>query len=377
MTRRTDRRRNGARIGIVSLLALASCDDDGEPIFALDAPVPAPASNPITEEKAALGRLLFFDPILSATGDVACATCHLPTFAFADGIDLTIGVGGTGVGPDRVPGTEFPHAGRNSQSLLNVAFNGLRSNDSGIDPSTAPMFWDNRTFGLEAQVLEPIASDAEMRGSTLLEEEAVPEALERLRGITEYVDLFEDVFGPGGIDDERLSFALATYVRTLVVRNSPFDRFQRGDENALTPEERRGMNIFHDAECSECHSGPMLSDYSLMTIGVAPHPDRATIDGGGGTFNFRTPSLRNVALTAPYMHNGTLATLEEVVEFYSDGFSLHPNVSGTDIEPADLGFADRQALVAFMEALTDTNFDHSVPDSVPSGLPVPGAAQSP
>ncbi|MEM1451504.1 MAG: cytochrome c peroxidase [Planctomycetota bacterium] len=377
MTRRTHRPRPGLLLAVASLLALASCDEDGAPVFALDAAVQAPPFNPITEEKAALGRLLFFDPILSTDGEVACATCHVPALAYADGLALTIGVGGVGLGPDRVPGAEFPNAGRNSQTLLNVAFNGLGGPLTSFDPTRSPMFWDHRTRGLEAQVLEPIASDAEMRGSSILEEEAVPQAVERLRAIEEYVLLFEEAFGPGEIDATRLSYALATFLRTLVARNSPFDRYMRGDHNALTGLQRQGFSAFHEAECSECHNGPMFSDWSLRVLGVPPHPDQLELDDGAGGFRFRATGLRNVELTAPYMHNGSIATLEEVVDFYSDGDSLHPNVQSNEIERRDLSDGDRLAIVAFLESLTDPDFDRSVPDSVPSGLPVPGASSNP
>ncbi|MEM9378815.1 MAG: cytochrome c peroxidase [Planctomycetota bacterium] len=377
MIRRIRRRRPGLLAGIAALLLLPACDDDGAPVFALDAAVVAPPGNPITEEKVALGRLLFFDPILSVEGDVACATCHVPELAYADGLALTIGVGGVGVGPDRVPGAEFPNAGRNSQGLVNVAFNGLGGPLSIFDPTRSPMFWDHRTRGLEAQVLEPIASAAEMRGSSVLEEEAVPLALERLRAIDEYVQLFEGAFGPGAIDETRLSHALATFLRTLVARDSPFDRYMRGDHGALTAQQLDGFNAFHEFECSECHNGPMFSDWSLRVLGVAPHPERLGLDDGAGGFRFRATSLRNVELTAPYMHNGTMATLEEVLEFYSNGDSLHPNVFGNEIERQDMSEADQLAIIAFLESLTDPNFDRTVPATVPSGLPVPGASTAP
>ncbi|MEM8710787.1 MAG: cytochrome c peroxidase [Planctomycetota bacterium] len=361
-------------------MLVASCDDDGdggyggETLSALNAAVQAPADNPVTDEKAALGRLLFFDPILSAASDVACGTCHIPAFAYADGLALAIGTGGSGVGPDRVPGLEFPNAGRNAPSLLNVAFNGLGVTSEGFWPSRSPMFWDHRIRGLEAQVLEPIRAAAEMRGSSVLEEDAVPEALQRLAAIPEYVDLFDDAFGSPGIDETRLSYALATYIRTLVVRNSPFDRFMRGDEGAMTPQQQRGMEVFDEAECAGCHNGQMFSDWSLKSLGVGPNPDRPGNDEGAGNFRFRSASLRNVELTAPYMHNGTLATLEEVIDFYAAGVSVHPSVSSNDLEPQSISSSDKLALISFLEALTDTGFDHDVPDSVPSGLQVPGSS---
>lgn len=376
MTRRQHSKGIGRAAAALSLLLLAACDDDdgygGETISALDASVRAPLDNPFTEAKSELGKLLFFDPILSATSDIACGTCHIPALAYTDGLPLAIGMGGTGLGPGRVPGLEFPNAGRNTPTLMNVAFNGLQEGEEFQDPARAPMFWDHRVRGLEDQVLEPIRTASEMRGSAVLEEDAIPDAVQRLSGIPEYVTLFEQAFGPGGIDETRLSRALATYVRSLVTRNSPFDRFMRGDAAAMTAQQQRGMEVFEEADCAGCHNGPMLSDWSLKRLGVGTNPDRPTADEGAGDFRFRSASLRNIELTAPYMHNGTMATLEEVVDFYAAGNSLHPDVQGNDLERQDISGNDRRALVAFLEALTDTDFDHTVPASVPSGLPVPG-----
>lgn len=371
---------NRALALLIVLPTFAACDGDGDggygdmSLMALDSEVQAPADNPMSEAKAELGRLLFFDPILSANGDVACGTCHIPEFAYADGLALSIGVGGTGLGPDRVPGLEFPNAGRNAPSLLNVAYNGLVGTGANFDPTESPMFWDNRILSLEAQVLEPIASAAEMLGGDVLPEDALPQAIARLSGIAEYVTLFEGAFGPGGIDETRLSHALATYLRTLVTPNSPFDLFMRGDETAMTEQQQEGMDLFDAADCTNCHNGQMFSDWSLKTLGVGPHPDQLETDFGAGSFDFRSVSLRNVELTAPYMHNGTLATLEEVIDFYVAGESIHPGVVSNDLEPQPATEEQKLALLAFLEALTDTDFTQDVPDTVPSGLPVSGAA---
>lgn len=365
-------------LAVMCLSTLSACDDDdggygGEPLFPLDAAVLTPPDNPITDAKADLGELLFFDPVLSTDGDVACATCHLPAFAYADGRALAVGVGGTGEGPARIPGAEFPNAGRNAPTLLNVAFNGLTEPGSSYDPANAPMFWDHRIRGLEAQVLDPIRTPSEMLGSAVQPENAVQAAVDRINAISEYVDRFDDVFGPGGADETRLSHALATYVRTLVVRDSPFDRFMRGDTAALTAQQQRGMDVFEDADCAGCHNGPMLSDWSLKRLGVGPHPDGPMSDTGAGDFRFRSASLRNVELTGPYMHDGSIGTLEEVIAYYATAESVHPGVSSIDIESQSMSASDRLALLSFLEALTDTGFDTTNPPSVPSGLPVPGA----
>jgi cytochrome c peroxidase len=254
------------------------------------------------------------------------------------------------------------------------------------------MFWDNRVHGLEAQALAPLVSREEMRGDVFGAEHAVNAVVDRLRAVPEYVALFRGVYGAGtAIDAAQLSGALAAFQRTLVTRGSPFDRYLGGETGALTPQQRRGMDAFARADCTECHRGPMLSDFRLHALGVREHPQLTAPDEGDGRFRFRTPSLRNVALTAPYMHNGMLATLEDVLAFYDRGQSENENVANGgdgrgrrggqggdgDARPTlDRDFrgvgrmsaADQQDIVAFLGALTDENFDRVIPGRVPSGL---------
>lgn len=358
---------------------------------------------PITAEE--LGRLLFWDPILSGPGDVACATCHHPDFAYADGRQLALGPGSVGLGPQRtdLTGGEIPVVKRNAPTLLNVALNGVdrrgrRGGDFDALPATvgdrtesrAPMFWDSRVRSLEAQALEPLKVREEMRGDAYPEDVAVDSVVARLRAIPEYVRLFWEVYGAETvIAPEQVAAAITAFERTLVTRDSPFDRFLAGDGSALTEQQRRGMEEFDDADCTECHRGPMLSDFDRHAEGVAEHPLLAEADAGDGRFRFRTPTLRNVALTAPYMHNGMLATLEDVLEFYDRGRSENPNVSsrgrrGEDARVAgtlDRDFrgvdnmSDREMrdIIAFLEALTDEGFDRTIPARVPSGLPPGGS----
>ncbi len=349
-----------------------------------------------------LGRLLFWDPVLSGARDVACATCHHPDFAYADGRDLSLGVGAMGLGPTRVDksGGRIPVVKRNSQTILNTGFNGMdgrrRRRGFGdaaarVDPATAPMFWDSRVRSLETQALEPIKALEEMRGTSYPEDEAVGIVVERLRSIPEYVTRFEDVFGPGtSIDAARLGQAIAAFERSLVAMDSPFDRFRAGDTQALTLQQRRGFETFDDVGCDRCHRGTMFSDFDLEAEGVAEHPLLSVPDAGDGRFRFRTPSLRNVALTAPYMHNGTLATLEDVLRFYDNGRSENPNVlnrrgqggdgvarlSGSFRRVDNMSDREMRDITAFLESLTDTNFDRTIPTSVPSGLPVGGFIDS-
>ena len=371
-----------------------------------------PPSSPIPEEE--LGRLLFWDPVLSGPMDVSCATCHHPDFAYADGRALSLGPGAVGLGPDRVDlsGGVIPVAQRNSPTLLNVAYNGLdrqrRRRRGGprftplpadletVNSERAPMFWDRRARSLETQALLPMTIREEMRGDAYPEEVAVDSVVARLRAIPEYVSLFREVYGAEtSIDATQIAAAIAAFERTLVAGNSPFDRFLAGDEDALTTQQRRGLNEFNEADCSDCHRGPMLSDFNMHAEGVAENPLLAEPDAGDGRFRFRTPTLRNVAVTAPYMHNGMIGTLEEVLAFYDRGRSENPNVSNRrrrrgddgrrDDVPAtpgrlsgrfrrvdDMTVQQQEDIIAFLESLTDPDLDRTIPARVPSGLPPGG-----
>ena len=354
-----------------------------------------------------LGRLLFWDPILSGDKDIACATCHHPDFAYADGRDLSLGPGSVGLGPSRIDLTDgrVPVVKRNSPTVLNTVFNGVgrrrrgrRSNDTQASDAQAraPMFWDRRTRSLETQSLEPIKAFEEMRGSAYAEDVAVDSVVARLQANAEYVVLFGEAFGAGtSINEDQLAGAMAAFQRSLVAMNSPFDRFRAGDSTAMTVQQQRGFREFDDVGCDRCHRGRMFSNYNLHAEGVRENPLLAEPDTGAGRFRFRTPTLRNVALTAPYMHNGMLATLGDVLRFYDNGRSENPNVvnsrrRGGDRRGGDRGVAqlsgsfrrvddmsDREMhdIVAFLEALTDEDFDKTIPTRVPSGLPPGGLIQ--
>ena len=285
---------------------------------------------------------------------------------------------------------------RNSPTILNVVFNGLDDNRrrrrefdgtvTSVDQQRAPMFWDNRVRSLESQALEPIKAFEEMRGTAYSEDEALDTVVARLETVPEYVRLFEEAFGSDAITPERVGRAIAEFERTLVAMDSPFDRFRAGDRSALTAQQRRGMEEFDDAGCDRCHDGVMFSDFDLHAEGVAEHPLLDSPDAGDGRFRFRTPTLRNVALTSPYMHNGTVATLEDVLQFYDEGRSRNPNVAdrGRDRDglPRVSGRFRRvdnmsedamEDIIAFLEALTDSSFDRTIPVRVPSGM-APGGA---
>jgi len=361
-------------------------------LSALPSQAAAPASNPTSPARVALGRLLFWDPILSGNKDVACATCHHPDFAYTDGRELSIGANAIGLGPARAgaAGTSVALVRRNSQTLLNVGFNGLTT-DGVQDPSKAPMFWDLRVRSLEAQALEPIKAHDEMRGDAYPEAGAVSTTVARLAGNAEYRRLFAAAFGGADpVNAVNLGRALATFERTLVAPNAPFDRYMRGDTGAMTAEQIDGMERFQDAGCVNCHNGPMLSDFAPHVLGVPDNPHLADSDpGSGDIYAFRTPSLRNVGLTGPYMHNGVFSSLEEVVNFYrrvSRGRGrgrggvqqrgLNSNVTSADLDPLlrqlNMRGRGQRDIVAFLQALDDPAFDRTVPARVPSGLNVGG-----
>lgn len=326
-------------------------------------PLNTPDDNPSTPEKVALGRMLFFDPVLSERDDLACATCHHPDLGFADGLPLAVGAGGSGVGPNRSGGTRLT---RHTPQLWNVGY--ARS-----------LFWDGRADSLEDQALTPLTHADEM-GSSDAEElvaelEAIPEYRERFGAA------FPDEEEP--IRLENVVRALAAFQRTLISNDSPFDRYAAGDRDALTPAQIRGLTLFRSAatRCFECHPAPTFATDTFRVIGVpewddAPHdPGRAGVADDGADGAFRVPTLRNVALSPPYMHNGMFETLDEVIEFYAGAGG---RAYGTDdVDPFLLGFdlseQEKDDLIAFLLALTDEHLRPAIPERVPSGLAaVPG-----
>ena len=346
---------------------------------ALPETIPDPVDNVSTAEKVALGKLLFWDPILGGEYDMACVTCHHPDLAYADGIDLPIGVRGTGLGPERVEGVGIERVPRNAPSILNSACNGMINATSYV-PESAPMFWDTRKESLEEQAVAPPTSESEMAGFAYLEDDAIDSIVIRLQGIPEYVTLFDEIWGLGAasISSDNLGKAISAFERTLVTPYSPYDNYLRGDLSALSDDQKEGLLLFFGkAKCDVCHSGPMLSDWSHHALGVEENPSRPeTPDyGKDSVFTFRTPTLRNIEITGPYMHNGMHSTLEEVMVFYNEGVGRSPYV--TDISPdfVPLGLTDDEIdkVIAFMYALTDEDFDKEAPTSVPSGLPVGGS----
>jgi cytochrome c peroxidase len=267
----------------------------------LDLYLPTPGNNPLTLEKIELGRRLFFDKRLSRDGSLSCATCHQPELAFTDGRAIAIGIDGR-VGR------------RSAPALINRGYGRM-------------FFWDGRTRTLEEQVLKPIEDENEMGFSLSQAAERVGESI------------------------SDMSRALATFVRTILSGDSPFDRFTNGDVTALTPNEQAGLQIFRGkGSCVSCHVGPNMSDEHLHNTGVAWR-DGGFVDRGGGRGDFKTPTLREVARTAPYMHDGSLGTLEEVVTFYDGGGRPNPSLD-VDIRPLHLTDLEKSQLVAFLGTLS-------------------------
>lgn len=306
------------------------------------------AENPSTPEKVELGRLLFFDPLLSHNDDMSCASCHHPDMGFTDGNAQAIGA-------------DEKTLQRSSMSLWNVAYN-------------TNFFWDGRAATLEDQMEIPLTHEDEMGGDP-------DDIVAELKAIPEYVELFEKAFGSSdAVTYENARNAIAAFERSLVTNNSPFDRYATGDVNALTPSQRRGLGLFRSAatRCFECHAAPTFSDDSFSVTGVPDLPGqehdagRKAIEDSSLDGAFKAPTLRNIALTAPYMHNGVFNTLEEVVDFYSKGGGRDAGVQNVDIHVIgfELNEQEKADLVNFLYALTDESNLPEIPTSVPSGLEV-------
>ena len=317
---------------LLLIVVLAGCEitspipDSNELELALPVGFPyplIPEYNQLTEEKVALGEQLFFDPILSGDRTVSCSSCHLPELAFTDGKVVSVGIEGkAGI--------------RNAPSLLNVAYQNL-------------LFWDGGSLTLEAQALAPLESEVEMDAS-------LEEILNRLSLHTEYPRAFMEAFDEGPTI-RTLTSALAAYQRSLISTGSRYDDFKAGDSLAMLPIERKGLALFEGkAGCVSCHSGHLMSNLEFINNGLAPSPSdsgRARITGLSGDFaRFKVPSLRNVTITFPYMHDGRFTTLEQVMEHYNTGGT---QVRGQDprIIPLGLNEQDKQAIIAFLASLTD------------------------
>ncbi|HQR33009.1 MAG TPA: cytochrome c peroxidase [Blastocatellia bacterium] len=353
-------------------LRLAKAALLSEGVQQIAAPV-EPRNNQGEASRVELGYQLFFDPILSNDKTTSCASCHHPDFGMADGLAKGVGAGGKGYGAHRA-GTG-PELARNTPSIFNVAFNNFQ-------------FWDGRVGSLEEQVLVPLFAENEMNQNNLAD------LLKRLRAIPRYRELFAKSFGFKSKQDgseinlQNIARAIAAFERKLNITETNYDHFVKGKDDALTTEQLRGMVVFlGQGQCAVCHTPPNFHDGVLSSIGTTTSPDKnAPIDadpGFGAVIRredgfgmFKTPGLRNVERTAPYMHHGAFKTLEEVVEFYNDGGGRGrgQDAFSQDSKVVKLNLTDQQKkdLVAFLKSLNDLSSPPVVPDSVPSGLPVVG-----
>lgn len=297
-------------------------------------PVPIPADNPPTAETIALGRKLYYDTRLSKDNTVSCATCHSPAFGFGDGQPVS-----TGVGKQK--------GGRSAPTVINSAYYTLQ-------------FWDGRAPSLEEQAAGPIANPIEMA-------ETHDSVVAKLNADATYKALFEKAYGPGPATIEKVKQSIASFERTVLAGNSPFDKYQYGgDKKAMSPAAIRGLAIFKDpakGNCAVCHTieekYALFTDNKFHNLGVGLNARGELTDMGrhDATKNeadrgaFKTPTLRNIAQTAPYLHDGSHKTLRDVVDFYVGGGNSNPQLD-KEIKTLKLNERDRADLVAFMEALT-------------------------
>lgn len=317
------------------------------PLFAQDPqdpplglkPVKVPKDNPMTEAKIELGKQLYFDKRLSKDNTVSCASCHDPDKGWSNNAEFATGIGGQ-------------KGGRNSPTILNAAYHRFQ-------------FWDGRAGSLEEQALGPMQNPIEM-GMKLEDIE------KKLNAVPGYKKQFKEVFGTDTITAENVAKAIAAFERTILSGNAPYDKYEAGDKDALSESAERGMKLFFGkANCSACHSGSNFTDRAFHNIGIgmdAEEPDKGRVEIsklGGDTGSFKTPGLRDIAKSAPYMHDGSLKTLEEVVEHYNKGGIKNPYLD-EELFPLELTEQEKQDLITFLkEGLASENY----PDVEPPELP--------
>lgn len=324
--------------GVLLLAALGACRKDAPIISPYNIPISLsvpnhfpkpviPEDNQLTVARVELGKKLFFDPILSLDNTISCSSCHLQENAFADPRKVSLGVG-------NLPGK------RNAPAIVNLAYG-------------KSFFWHGSKPTLEQQVSGPIENPVEMINT-------VAEVVNRMKNHPEYPDLCRKAYNSEP-NAYVLTRAIACYMRFLVSCDAPYDRYLEGDENALTTQQKRGMTIFFNerAECFHCHTGFNFTDESFQNNGlylVYPDSGRWEVTGKYEDIaTFKVPTLRNVEVTGPYMHDGSFTTLEEVVEHYNSGGKHHFNQSNV-IRPLGLTTSEKADLVAFLKSLTDQRF---------------------
>lgn len=292
--------------------------------------IPFPVDNPYSAEKAALGKMLFFEPRLSKNKNMTCATCHNPSFGWEDATETSIGA-------------QNSHLDRHSPSIINAAWG-------------KSYFWDGRAATLEEQAAGPIESNVEMNLP-------IEEAVTRLSQVPSYQDWFKRVFGNSGVTANNIKKAIATFERTVVSGQAPFDSWVEGDENAISESAKRGFALFNGkAECSSCHTGWNFTDHKFHDIGLNT-PDKGLGARTGiksEEFAFKTPSLRNITQRAPYMHNGKMHNLRAVIAHYISGGLPRPTRSEL-MRPISLNAQEVEDLEAFLLTLTGQDASVSLP----------------
>lgn len=347
---------------IIALIVIVACRKDKKVYISTPANIEAPAhfppmlipeDNPLTEEGIELGRYLFWEKRLSGDNTMSCGTCHAPEYAFSDDTPTSTGI-------DGINGT------RNSMALVNLAWNDR-------------FFWDGRAMTLEDQILEPVPNPIEMHQSW-------KDAVIKLQNATnpDYGDMFQKAFGDPTIDSTKVSMAIAQFLRTMISANSTFDAFYKYDNgfqltaseqakvDAMTQQERDGYYIFmtETGDCFHCHGGALTQVNKMTNNGLDATFTDPGLMGVTGNANdegkFKTPSLRNIELSGPYMHDGRFETLLEVVNHYSDGLKASPSIDpilldkhileGETEGGIHLEGSEKLALIAFLKTLTDEEF---------------------
>ncbi|MBI3865439.1 MAG: c-type cytochrome [Planctomycetia bacterium] len=308
-------------------------------------PVQWPDDNPYSAGKVELGRFLYFDNRLSSDSTVSCASCHAPEKAFTDAAPVSTGIKGQ-------------KGGRSAPTVINRAYSTLQ-------------FWDGRAASLEEQAKGPIANPIEMMAEKTADA-AHAAVVKRLRGVPGYVKLFEKAFGTKEATIDHVAQAIATFERTVYSGNAPYDRYQAGDKKAMNESQVRGMDVFFNkAACDSCHLGFNFTDGSYVNIGIGmdkPKPDLGRFivtKREEETGAFKTPTLRDIEHTGPYMHDGSLKTLEEVVEHYDKGGIKNPHLDQR-MKPLKLTKEEKADLVAFLKALSGEGWQHfKAPEEFP------------
>lgn len=298
--------------------------------------IPYPKKNPFSEAKYELGKQLFFDPRLSQSNVMSCATCHNPSFSWGDGLAKAVGHG-------------HKKLGRRAPTILNAAWG-------------SSFFWDGRARTLEEQALGPIESPDEMNLK-------IPALVERLKAVPQYVEAFDKAFPGEAISGDTIGKAIATFERGVVSDLAPFDYWIAGTENAISDSAKRGFQVFNDkGKCVICHNGWNFTNHSFADTGISK------ADIGRGKFDtnkyvkfaFKTPTLRNVAERGPYMHDGSIGSLREVVDTYNVGGKFRRTGSKLFLKPLNLTEQEKEDLVAFLGTLSSKDEAISLP-ILPSG----------